>query len=965
MKRAGFWTLLLVAALAGRASAEGPSEKLTFEQHVRPIFKANCFQCHGEEGTRKGNLDLRLRRFIVAGGDSGAAVQAGKPEESLLIERLRAGEMPPGDKKLSAAQIATIVQWITQGAETARPEPEQIGDEPLFTEEERQYWAFQPIRRPPLPQVAQRELVRTPLDTFVLARLAAGGLSLSAEADARTLLRRAVFDLTGLPPTPEEIEAFLADAAPGAWERLIERLLALPQYGERWGRHWLDVAGYADSEGYSDEDTVREWSFGYRDYVIRAFNADKPFDAFIQEQLAGDELVPLPHANLAPDAIDKLTATGFLRMAPDGTGSGGIDQNVARNQVVADTLQIVSTALLGLTVNCAQCHDHRYDPIPQADYYRLRAVFEPALDWKNWTPPAARHVTLYTDADREAARQIELEAVKVDQERLQKAEVWIELTLGEELGSLAEELREPLRVAFKTPAADRTAEQKKLLADYPSVGNIRIDSLYLYDSRRDDQARKLDAERVQKEARFLAETKAAELAKVPEAERALVEAAVQAQADKRTSEQAELLAKYPGVLVAAATLSQFHPAAAAELKKDLDLAAELRSRKSAADLKAIADRAGEVRGRKPPENFIRSLTEPPGHMPVTFVFHRGDHEQPKQQVSPGDLSILAGIVGTELPGDDPQLPTSGRRLAFARHLTDGKHPLVARVIVNRIWLHHFGRGLVNSPGDFGVLGERPTHPELLDWLAAEFMEHGWSVKHLHRLIMNSAVYRQAATRRPELDSVDPENRLYGRASIRRLEAEIVRDAVLAVSGKLNDKLYGRPVPVMEDDVGQIVLGKENLDGERKPVAGDALGGEEHRRSIYVQVRRTRPLGVLETFDTPTMAPNCDCRSFSTVASQSLTFMNSSFVLEYAGHFATRVRAEAGPDSGQQVARAWLVAFGKPAAPEDLAAAAGFLDQQRSALRAQKPDAQAADVEQRTLTSFCQALLSANSFLYVD
>ncbi|HVA49558.1 MAG TPA: PSD1 and planctomycete cytochrome C domain-containing protein [Pirellulales bacterium] len=978
---------LVLAALlfAGRAAlAEGGSAELTYEQHVRPILKAHCFQCHGEEGQRKGGLDLRLKRFIEKGGESGPAIVPGNPDESLLAEKIRSEEMPPVEKKLSAAQVETIVHWIAAGAKTARPEPEQVGEGPIFSLEERDYWAFQPVRRPAVPicgagvspaatppnigqagRLHHNEQVRTTIDAFLLARLEREGLTFSPEADRPTLIRRAYFDLVGLPPTPEEVEAFVADTSPDAWERVVDRLLASPHYGERWGRHWLDVAGYADSEGYTDEDTPRASAFRYRDYVIRSFNADKPFDQFIQEQLAGDELVPPPYKNLSAEAIDKLTATGFLRMSPDGTASGGVDQNVARNQVVADTLQIVGTSLFGMTLHCAQCHDHRYDPIPQADYYRLRAIFEPALDWKNWRSPPAREVSLYTDDDRALAQKIQAQAAEVDAERARKAQEFIDRTLEEELLLVPEKLREGLRIAYKTADKDRTPEQKAVLKEYPSVANISVGSLYLYDQRRDVKARQIETKRKQDEQQFVTETRARELAKVPEAERAAVETAAAAPVEKRTAEQTAMIEKYPGVLVTAATLGQFNADAAAELAKDAETAAELRATKAADNLKRYSEKAAEIRAKIPPEEFVRALTEVPGQASPTFVFHRGDFQQPKEQVSPGDLTILAAATATDIPADDANLPTTGRRLAFARHLTDGRHPLVARVIVNRVWLHHFGRGLVGTPGDFGVLGERPTHPELLDWLAAGFMDHGWSVKHLHRLIMTSAAYRQSSRRNEKADAVDPENRLYARMSVRRLESETVRDAILSIGGQRHDKMFGPPVPVMEDEVGQIVIGRENLDGERKPTGPVSLGGDEYRRSLYVQMRRSRPLGMLETFDAPIMSPNCECRNISTVASQSLVFMNSAFVIESAKQFAARLEREAGADRRHQLARGWMLALGRRATDDELNGAETFLNRQLETVKGQSAENDPTARNHQALATFCQALLSANAFLYVD
>ena len=358
--------LVLIAALCAWSLSERaalPAEPLTFEAHVRPILKAHCWQCHGEEEELKGNFDARLARFLLKGGDSGPAIVAGKHDKSLLYEKVAAGEMPPGKKKLSPREIEVLARWIDSGAGTARPEPESLAAGDTFTDEERAHWSFQPIRRPELPPVNHPESVRTPIDAFVLSRLESQGLSFGPAADRATLIRRLAFDLTGLPPETEAVDEFVNDPAPDACERLVDRLLDSPAYGERWGRHWLDVAGYADSDGFSEKDLERKWAWKYRDYVVRAFNDDKPWNEFIVEQLAGDELLTPPYANLTPEQADRLIATGFLRMGPDGTGDGAVDQNVARNEVLAETIKIVSTSLLGLSVGCAQCHAHRYDPI--------------------------------------------------------------------------------------------------------------------------------------------------------------------------------------------------------------------------------------------------------------------------------------------------------------------------------------------------------------------------------------------------------------------------------------------------------------------------------------------------------------------------------------------------------------------------------------------------------------------------
>jgi mono/diheme cytochrome c family protein len=859
-------TFGMALALAFWLARPAAAEDLIFESNVRPILKANCFICHGEEAKPKGGLDLRLRRLILRGGDSGAAVVPGNRDGSLLFQRVRDGDMPPGKrKKLTPDEVAVLGRWIAGGARVKSTEPEAVGPGPLLTAEERGFWSFQPIRRPPIPPFSAADRVRTPIDAFLRARLRDKGLDFAPDADKRTLLRRASFDLTGLPPSPDEVQRFLTDDSPDAYEKMLDRLLASPHYGERWGRHWLDVAGYADSEGYAAEDAVRPYAHKYRDYVIRSFNADKPYDQFIQEQMAGDEMVRPPYPALPPAEIDKLVATGFLRMAPDGTGSGGVDQAMARNQVVADTIRIVSTSLLGLTIGCAQCHDHKYEPIPQTDFYRLRAILEPAFDPRNWRPPQARRVSLYTEADRKKAQEIEIEAAKIDAEHNRKRDEYIARTFEAELKKLPEKVREPIRAARKTPAGKQTSEQKQLLKDYPSV-NVTAGSLYLYD------------------------------------------------------------------------------------------------RKAADDLKKIAARAAALRATKPVEDFVRALTETPGQAPVTHLFHRGEPGQPRQAVLPGGLAVLDDREPLRI-APQPGLPTSGRRLAYARWLTSGRHPLTARVLVNRVWMHHFGKGIVGTPGDFGFLGERPTHPELLDFLADDFMTGGWRLKRLHKVLMLSTAYRQAAVRDPRRDAIDPDNRLLSRFSVRRLEAEAVRDAMLAVAGRLNRRMFGTPVPVMEDEVGQFVIGIENKNGENRPGPVLPMFGEEFRRSLYVQERRSRPLGVLDTFDAPAMTPNCDARASSTVAPQALLLMNNAFVLEQARFFAERV-ARGAPDPAARIALAWELAFGRRPDAEQVRASLDFLARQAEHFR-KKPPANGADPQREALVDLCHALLSANGFLYVD
>jgi hypothetical protein len=836
-------------------AARGEAEALTFEEHIRPIFRAYCYDCHGAADEVKGGLDLRLVRWMKEGGDGGPAIVPGQPAESFLLNRLLAGEMPPGEKKVPPRDIETIAKWIAAGAVTAGPEPDSMGPGLGITDQERSFWSFQPLAGVQIPDLSSYPVearVRTPIDALLI-EADPDGNEFSPDADRRTLIKRAYFDLIGLPPSPEEVQRWLSEPGDTWYDRLLSELFASPHYGERWARHWLDVAGYADSEGFTESDAVREWAWKFRDWVIRAINDDMPFDRFVTEQLAGDELAGPIVGDPSPSQIDLFTATGFLRMAADGTGSGA-DSAQAKNQVIADTLKIVGTGLLGLSMQCAQCHDHRYDPIPQTDYYALRAVFEPALDWQAWKPPQSRLISLYTAADREQAAAVEAEAQVIAAERAARQAEYMAQALEKTLEKFEEPLRSQLRQACQTPADQRPKEQQELIEQHPSV-NIT-----------------------------------------------------------------------PGVLY------QYLPQAAEDLKK-------------------FDERINQTRAKKPVEEFIRALVEPADHAPETRLFYRGDHEQPKQVIGPAAPTVLAPAGQRfQFAINDDAIPTTGRRLAFAKWLTSGAHPLPARVIVNRIWMHHFGRGLVATPGDFGKLGTAPSNPRLLDWLAGEFMREGWSLKKLHRLIMTSTAWRQS--KRPLV----------------RLEAEAIRDRMLAASGQLDRTLFGRPLAIGEDDAGQVIV-----------------EGDSPRRSLYIQVRRSRPVAMLAAFDAPVMETNCESRPTSTAATQSLMLINGQFVLAQAAKLAERAVAEAQVDSesvrdllaemaaleehalapddvAAQIVRAWELALCRPPAPREFALATLFVSRQSTATDG-LPEGQTA--AQQALTNLCQALLTCNEFLYVD
>lgn len=852
---------LIAVCLAVASLSAAAQEPLTFEEHIRPILKAHCFDCHGATDDLEGSLDLRLVRLMQQGGDSGPALIAGDGEGSLLLERVRLGEMPPGDAKLTADELDRLTRWVAAGAPTKRPEPESIGSGQGITAEERAFWAYQPISR---PHVAADETTRTSAIDHLLAAASEGDTATAApRADRRTLVQRAHLTLTGLPATFQDVQRWEAHPGDDWLAMLTDELLASPHYGERWARHWLDVAGYADSEGATTADAVRPWAWKYRDYVIQCFQQDVPFDRFMAEQLGGDELAGPRQGDWSDEQIRLLTATGFLRMAADGTGSGG-DTPEGRNQTVADTVRIVGTTFLGLSVHCAQCHDHRYDPFLQTDYTALRAVFEPALDWQAWKAPSARLISLQTEADRAKAADIEAEAQKVLAERAEKEQAFIAQAVEMELAKFDEPLREQLRSARDTPADQRTDEQTQLLAAHPSV-NVS-----------------------------------------------------------------------PGVLY------QYLPQAAEELK-------------------GFDARANEIRATKPAEVFVRALVEPAGHAPETKLFHRGDHAQPKQVVQPAPpLIAMPEDAPITFVADDTALPTSGRRLALARWLASPTNPLTARVIVNRIWMHHFGEGLVSTPADFGTLGARPSNPQLLDWLAAEFMDHGWSLKHLHRVIMQSAAWQQVrdGVTHPGVP-----------AKLVRLEAEALRDRMLAVAGNLDPTLYGPSIPVKEDDTGQTVV-----------------DGPQNRRSLYIQQRRSQPVAMLQAFDAPVMETNCEARPISTVATQSLILLNGSFILDQARALADRamqlsaaintaavpgIDAFAGARGPEDLDPAWVIAawrlaYARDPSASELTAVAAFAAGQMPTLAADPAKRlEARAPREQALINLCQVLLSSNEFLSIE
>jgi len=794
-----------LAALFAVPSRAAPPR---YETDVAPILRDHCVKCHGALA-RKGGLDLRTVAAMTHGGDTGAALVPGKSGESLIIEQVASREMPPGkNPKLTDQQVAILRAWIDAGA---AGEPNAVASASTAAAN---FWAFRPPERPQIPVVRQARKVRNPVDAFLLARLEAKGLSFSPEASRLTLARRLYFDLCGLPPSPEQTDAFLADLRPDATDRLIDSLLASPQYGERWGRHWLDLAGYADSEGILDADYERSAAWRYRDYVIRSFNADTPYDRFLRLQIAGDEVVDYPSVfrtkkTLGPEVVEALVATGYLRCASDTSRPDFVNIKNAPGyyyQTLEDTMKIVASSTMGLTLQCAKCHTHKYDPITQEEYYQVQAVFMSGYRPKQWVPQVERKLTEST-----AVQKAEAEAFNAK----------IDLKVAE--------------LNAKTQSLKATKAQAAQLA--PAIAAL--------------------------------------------------------QAGKRT---------FP-------------------------------------EIRAFYDLPGGVK---------------------TPILKRGDYTQPGLEVGPGVLRALATPQPFAWSPPSKDAPTSGRRLAFAKWLTQPDHPLTSRVMVNRIWLLHFGEGIVSTADNFGTTGAAPSHPELLDWLATEFVARGWSVKAMHRLILTSTAYRQASRLDPAAPAhakamrADPENRLLWRQRMRRLDAEALRDAMLATSGVLNGRMFGPPVPFVVRDDGEVV-------------APDDASGQ--RRSIYLKVRRSRPLTLLQSFDQPVMETNCTRRGVSTVASQALYLLNSDAQTKQAEAFARRVEKDV---PGDPSGRAVRLGLSRPASDAERSALGAFLAAQSNnharflAEPKSKPTAAERQNGRRlALADLCQMLLCSNEFAYVD
>ncbi len=888
--------LVFAAALNSRAADAGEQH---FIQRVKPLLESRCVSCHGPEKIKAG-LRLDSREAMLKGGENGPALVPGKPSQSLLLQAVMHSkkdlEMPPKER-LTSNDIAVLEHWIRDGAPWPKSEViaaaapklapgERLGDAwhdsrnpivRIFGGQRLDLWSLQPVKRIEPPSVKNKRWVRTPIDRFILAKIEAGpphpsevtrparlparrpehagsnagetpGMGRrdarptipSAEADRRTLARRLHFDLIGLPPTPEQVQRFVTDQRRDAYERLVDELLDSPRYGEHWARAWLDVIRYSDSNGF-DWDEFRPKAWRFRDYVIRSFNADKPFDQFIREQLAGDELIDGPPKNSSEQ--DALIATGYLRLGPQDNSAGAFnEQDRARAEWMTDLTETTGAAFLGLTVSCCRCHDHKYDPLSQADHYRLRAFFEP--------------VKYADDTPLDLAQ--EQESIRAHNQ-----------ALDEQLKPLEQERDTLMKAAKKRLRDERTA---KLSADEKAILDVPKEQ------RTNDLKIKIEA-----------------LEKKIEPSEKETKAALNDEEKGRHS----------------------------KLEKEI---ATMNKQKRDFTLGLLAsDNAEKV-----------SLTK---------ILFQGDYRAPRDSVEAGFISVLDPNPASIRSAVNRK--TTGRRLTLANWIASPDNPLTARVLVNRVWQGYFGHGLVATPNDFGLAGGRPTHPELLDWLASEFVRQGWSLKKLHWLIVTSAVYRQTTTVKAlNGTSVDPASKSAFQ-TLRRLSAEQLRDALLAVPGLLTTKAGGPPAwPSLPAEILQA--NPAFLDDSEMKMKGwyPSAKPDQNVRSVYLVQKRTVRVPFLETFDLPENSVSCPRRNISTVAPQALSLLNSPLAIEAARAFASRVKTEAGDQPEAQIKRAFALAFQRQPSRDEIASCQQLL-------------------RQRSLTELCRALLNLNEFAYLD
>ncbi len=981
------FVLLMLVVFASRPSALLAQEKKPtpaaiqfFETKVRPVLVENCFECHAGK-KQKGGLHLDSLAAMLEGGDTEPAIVPGHPEKSLLIKAINYdGKLKmPKTKKLKRDEIDALTQWIKMGAPWPDSGKSTIPRKGEYTisDKDRAHWAYQPVKRPAIPEVKNKAWVRNPIDAFILAKLEAKGLAPAPPASKQELIRRLYYDLTGLPPTPKDVEAFLNDQSPDAYEKLIDKLLATPQYGEKWARHWLDLVRYAETNSY-ERDNPKPNAWRYRDYVIRAFNDDKPFDRFLKEQLAGDEIYP--------GEPDPLIATGFYRLGV--WDDEPVDPKQARYDGLDDLIATIGQTMLGMTLDCARCHNHKIDPIAQKDYYKMLAFLHGINHYRGGgaddlrpvgSPEQMESYKKIVDANDaiKARTQAALSAIENDFRNLYKPSA---NAAGNDLDDLTYRF---YRNAWKKlpdfsqfKHEDEGKLPKKLFDISPRTRNeafgfvfdgvliVPADGQYTFHLDSDDGSRLtvngktlITYDGIHGMGKV--KTKSIELKK------------------GRLPIKLEYFQNVFGLgLYVAWSGPGFetrHLSVPTDNPEFTDINALIHSdgarvlgEKRYQEWFSLVKKMNFMRTapKMPAVDMALCVVEGGPKAPETFVFNRGNPSVLGDKVQPGYPTVF------NLP--DPPLPkpgakSSGRRTVLANWMVSKENPMTARVTVNRIWQHHFGRGIVRTPNDFGLQGARPTHPELLDWLAAEFVQptasrgrkppdsvEPWSMKAMHKLMLTSNAYRMASRTDAKATEIgtklDVANDLFWHFDMRRLSAEEVRDSILAVSGDLNLKMGG---PGVYPPIPREVLAGQSVPGRGWPVSAPE---EAARRSVYVHVKRSLILPILDAFDVAEADRTTPVRFSSTVPTQALSFLNGGFMNSQAKIFAERLLKEAGNDVNAQVRLGLNLATARQPSDAEVRRGVGLIE----ALR--REDRVSADA---ALQAFCLVVLNLNEFMYLD
>ena len=964
-----------------------PEQVQFFESKVRPILHENCFRCHGGTNTRgeitvRSGLQLISRKGLVLGGDHGPAIDVENPESSLLLEMTsykdEHHEMPPTGK-LEGDQLDTLRQWLKMGApwskddinlleELPEDEHDKITEVNEFT---KSFWSHRPLVQPEVPNVADPEWQKHPIDAFVFSKLAETGLKPNGKATKAALARRAYYNLTGLPPKPEDVAAFVEDDSPDAWPKLIDRLLESPQYGEHWARHWLDIVRFAESNGF-ERDSTKEYIWRYRDYVIDAFNSDKPYSQFIMEQLAGDEL-----ENVTPDA---LIATGYHRLMQWDDEPADRLQHVY--DVLDDNVRVTGEGFLGMTIGCARCHDHKGDPVSQEDYFSFMSFFKGVTQMDKRNVLQSLEIPAPAEVIEERRRKRDSEIAHLERQlgdamqRARKAFISHDPSLKEQLKSQSSRV---LIADSREKGQEWTFTTKKPADDWFEVG-FRPPAAWkkgkgaigtgVPNSR---PRTKLPFKEIWMQKTFL-------LTEIPKS----LELVIYHDEATEVYLNGQLIASFTGYLVdyksvplgpkALAVLQTGRNVVSVHCKStgggsyiDVGLrevdgddnllqliktqGAKVLPRKLAGRVKNMRDRLKQLRDQPLQEGITAMIVQERGANPGEMHVHiRGSAHAPGDKVEPAFPVILGGGQPVAIPKPKPDAKSSGRRKVLAQWIASPDNRRTSRVMANRIWQHHFGRGICPTPSDFGFLGEEPTHPELLDWLAVEFGKT-WGIKDFHRLLMTSLTYQMASTGQDEALAQDPANQLFWRFPMRRLTAEEIRDTMIAVTGQLNPQVGGKSFyPVLDEEVLATSSTKAGK-------WGNSSEQDRNRRSVYIHIKRSLKPPELESFDFADTDAPCATRFVTTVPTQALAMLNGRFVNGQAALFAKRVREEVGDDDvGLQIKRALEVALSREATASEV-------ERGLALIKTLQDDHQLSTEE--AMNRFCLVALNLNEFIYLD